>query len=220
MEIWLKQDDIEIQLPVLPKGYDLTYPRNNTEENVSSFGSVNMIGNKGLATATLSSFWPRRKYKFLQCELSMKPKEFVKKINEMANAPVRYIVTGAGINMLMTIEDFSVSEEGASGDLNYTITLKQYRIPKIKAETKKGKSTNEKKKTALNKTSKKITVKETTRPTKKVNTKTYTVKKGDTLMTIAKRETGNSENYKAIANQNNISNPNKIYVGQKLVIKV
>lgn len=217
MEIWLKQDNVEIQLPVLPKGYDLTYPRNNSEENVSSFGSVNMIGNKGLATASLSSFWPRRKYKFIQCEVNMKPKEFVKAINSMADAPVRYIVTGAGINMLMTIEEFSVSEDGASGDLNYTISLKQYRIPRISVEKKKVTSEAEKKK---NKTSKKIDIKETTRPTKKVKSKTYTVKKGDTLMAIAKRETGNSANYKAIANQNKISNPNKIYVGQKLVIKV
>lgn len=46
--------------------------------------------------------------------------------------------------------------------------------------------------------------------------KTYVVKSGDTLTKIAKkyRTTVNK-----IANDNNISNPNKIYVGQKLIIK-
>jgi nucleoid-associated protein YgaU len=39
------------------------------------------------------------------------------------------------------------------------------------------------------------------------------------MMSIAKRLTGSSNNYRAIANQNGIKNANKISVGQKLVIK-
>lgn len=210
MEVWLKQDDIELRFPVLPKGYELDYPRNNTEANITNFGTVNIIGNRGLATANISSFWPKKKYSFLQYSNVIKPKEFVKLINTMADNPVRYIVTGAGINMLMTIEDFSVSEDGASGDLNYTLSLKEYRIPKVTTE----------KTTTVSKTSKKVTVKESSRETKKVKSITYVVKKNDTLMAIAKAKTGDSSNYKAIANQNGITNPNKIYIGQKLVIKV
>lgn len=44
----------------------------------------------------------------------------------------------------------------------------------------------------------------------------YTVKKGDTLSAIAKKY---GTTYKKIASDNGIANPNKIYVGQKLVIK-
>ncbi len=44
----------------------------------------------------------------------------------------------------------------------------------------------------------------------------YTVKKGDTLINIAKKY---NTNYKKIANDNNIKNPNLIYPGQKLIIK-
>ena len=46
--------------------------------------------------------------------------------------------------------------------------------------------------------------------------KTYTVKAGDTLGEIAKKY---NTTYQKIAKDNNISDPNKIYVGQKLVIK-
>lgn len=46
----------------------------------------------------------------------------------------------------------------------------------------------------------------------------YVVKQGDTLWLIAKKITGDGSNYKAIAQKNNITNPDKIYVGQKLVI--
>lgn len=44
----------------------------------------------------------------------------------------------------------------------------------------------------------------------------YTVKKGDTLSAIANRY---GTTYQAIARLNNLSNPNKIYIGQKLKIK-
>ena len=50
----------------------------------------------------------------------------------------------------------------------------------------------------------------------KFSYKTYTVKPGDTLSGIASKF---GTNYKKIANDNNISNPNVIYNGQKLIIK-
>lgn len=46
--------------------------------------------------------------------------------------------------------------------------------------------------------------------------KTYTVKKGDTLSGIAKKF---GTTYQKIAKDNGIANPNKIFVGQKLIIK-
>lgn len=51
---------------------------------------------------------------------------------------------------------------------------------------------------------------------KPTTTTTYTVKKGDTLSGIAKKY---GTTYQKIAKDNNIKDPNKIYVGQKLVIK-
>lgn len=51
------------------------------------------------------------------------------------------------------------------------------------------------------------------------NSKTYhTVVKGDTLWGIAKRYYGNGSKYPTIAQANNISNPDIIYPGQKLLI--
>lgn len=47
----------------------------------------------------------------------------------------------------------------------------------------------------------------------------YEVKKGDSLWSIALKFYGNGKYYTKIARDNNISNPNKIFVGQKLIIK-
>ena len=57
----------------------------------------------------------------------------------------------------------------------------------------------------------------TKRETKEVGTK-YIVKKGDTLGLIAKKTTGSWSNYKAIAKANNIKNPNKLKVGQVIIV--
>lgn len=46
----------------------------------------------------------------------------------------------------------------------------------------------------------------------------YTVVKGDTLWAIAKRYLGNGALYPKIASWNNISNPDKIYPGQRLIV--
>src|SRR5690606_25788237 len=54
----------------------------------------------------------------------------------------------------------------------------------------------------------------------KSTTRTYTVKKGDTLWAIAKKYYGNGAQYKKIANANKklIKNPNLIHIGWKLKI--
>ena len=60
-----------------------------------------------------------------------------------------------------------------------------------------------------------------TRPaTNAPQTKTYTVKKGDTLWGIAKKYYGNGAKYPTIynANKGKIKNPNLIYVGQVFTI--
>lgn len=54
---------------------------------------------------------------------------------------------------------------------------------------------------------------------KKVD-KSYTVKKGDTLWSIAKTFYGDGSKYKKIAEHNNIKNPNIISVGQKIKLPV
>jgi len=50
--------------------------------------------------------------------------------------------------------------------------------------------------------------------TGKQTAKSYTVKKGDTLWNICKKELGDGTKYKEIAQKNGIATPNKIYPGQ------
>lgn len=94
------------------------------------------------------------------------------------------------------------------GGCNFTMEIKEVRIAKSPLVTKK----KGKQKT---KGGKKQTTKKSTKNTK---TKTYKVKRGDTLWAIAKKYYGSGAKYTKIATANKLKNPNLIKVGQKLKI--
>ncbi len=56
----------------------------------------------------------------------------------------------------------------------------------------------------------------------KVETKEYTVRKGDTLWTIAQSQLGSGHRWKYLAemNKDRVKNPNKLKVGQKIIIPI
>ena len=114
-------------------------------------------------------------------------------------------------NLLVTLEDYTVSEKaGEEGDFYVDIKLKEYNTivgRKLVIDE--------------NKTNKdgKVQAKEEVQRQAKEPNKTYTVKKGDTLWTIAQKELGSGNKYQNIAKLNNISNPNKIQPGQVLKLQ-
>jgi nucleoid-associated protein YgaU len=137
------------------------------------------------------------------------PNNTVKLIEKWRDAkqPVHFTVTGTTINFDVTIRDFSYEPEkgGTPGDIDYSLTLKEYRHPTVKTATVSTQS---------------ISVK--VRPSaSKPKVKTYIVKSGDCLWKIALREYGTGSKDTVIYNANKKvigTNPNLIYPGQKLVI--
>lgn len=208
MEFWIKQDNNgELQLPVKPTEFNVTVAHRNTVVNVVQVGDINLIGNTGLREISLSSFFPAKDYNFSVNSGRKKPKTCVNQIEKWRKSgkPVRVIITDL-LNMEATIESFTWGERDATGDIYYTINLKEYK----KIKTKKATVTI-------------ATVKSTTRETKtpaSSSGKTYTVKSGDCLWKIAKQFYGNGSQYTKIyeANKDTIKNPNLIYAGQVLTI--
>ena len=208
MEIWLKQVD-ELRLPVLPSGFESGVSQQNTIVNVTSYGEVNLIGKRSLKTISLSSFFPAKEYGFVQYKGFPEPYECVQMIESWMDNPVQLIITGTDISMQTTIESFTHSEQDATGDVYYTIELKEYKKPSLSEDV-----ITSKLKASV------IILPFISRVSKPVKTTTYTVKKNDTLYDIAKKLTGSGQNYHVIAKQNGLSKPYTLKVGQKLVIKV
>ena len=187
-----------LRLPVIPSAFEMNLPNQNTTVDITSIGEINLIGKAGLASITIESFFPAQQYSFCLYSDFPKPYECVLMLKRWKESgrPMRLIVT----------QSLTYREEDGTGDVYFSLELKEYKF--IKAATQQ-------KQTTANGTV--LNTPQTKRETKAVATN-YTVKAGDTLWAIAKRVTGDGSNYKAIAKKNNIKDPNKIYVGQKLVI--
>lgn len=207
MEFWIQKDnDSKIQLPVKPSEFTVTVAHKNTVVNVIQLGDINLLGKTGLREISLSSFFPAKDYNFSNNSGRKEPLTYVEKIDawRLAGDPIRVIITGI-LNMECSIESFSYGERDATGDIYYTLALKEYKKIKTKKATNSSGGDSSTR---------------TTQPATVNSGKTYTVKKGDCLWAIAKRFYGNGREYTKIyeANKDKIKNPNLIYVGQVLTI--
>lgn len=206
MEIWLSMNDDKLRLPVLPSTIGVEVEQNNQTVNINELGDITLIGKTGLQSMELNTFFPNQQYSFVEYAEPPKPYDAVEKINtwRTSSEPIRLIVTTTGINLLMAIGKFTHRERDGSGDVYYSLSLQEYKPPKTKQVAK-------------------AKVPKPRRPVKpkKKATKTYVVKRGDTLWAISKRHYGNGNQWRKIYNRNKGvigSNPNLIYPGQKYVI--
>lgn len=130
MEIWLKGSS-RVRIPVLPPEYTVSSAQNNTTVNVIGLGDVVLKGKRGLRQISFSSFFPKR-YDPSYCETASlrSPKAYVDKIEKMKMVgTVKLIITGTPINFRCTIESFEWGENDGTGDIDYTLTLQEYRAP-------------------------------------------------------------------------------------------
>lgn len=210
MQIWLKGSGGRVRIPVLPAEYTVTSEQDNTSVTVCNLGEVTLRGKRKLRQITFSSFFPKH-YDSGYCDVRTKsPITMVKKIEKMKRAgSVKLIITGI-LSMKVTIESFEWGENDGTGDITYTLTLKEYRTVSITAST--------------------LTKDAPAQPAgndgagrdqpEATSTQSYTVVSGDTLSGIARKLTG-STNWRTIYEQNKGvigSNPNMIKPGQVLTI--
>ena len=218
MQIWLKSGR-PLRFPVLPSEYKIQGSRGIEIVNINAIGEVDLAGMKGLRTVSFSSFFPRR-YDSSYCEFRSikKPNRYVKQIEQiMSNGIARIIITGTSINFPCRVSSFEWGEDDGTGDINFSITLKEHR----KIAVSQSRVIAEGAATAVqaisgNNTSKDATKREDTRE----KPKTYTVKRGDCLSSIARKLTGSTD-WHALYEQNKGiigSNPNLIKDGTVLTI--
>ncbi len=211
-EMWLtyNAEKEKIQLPVLPSSFEIKNGSKNDSIDIVGLGEITIMQSRTALQFHFSSFFPSTKFPGLQVSSITEPLILIQKINEWkaSKTPIHFIVTACGVDIYVTIEDFSYSEQGGDvGTYQYSITLKEYREITIRqvnvlnqnAEVEKGQ----------------------TRVDNTVKPKTYTVKSGDCLWNIAKKYYSNGSEYKKIyeANKKIIGgNPNLIYAGQILTL--
>ncbi|MEF2964930.1 LysM peptidoglycan-binding domain-containing protein [Paenibacillus sp. M1] len=217
-------DAEEIALPVLPDKIEFSEAGNSKAYEISGLGEINIIKNMKPVEIAFDGLLPARWFPGAAIpreEAWLPPSFYLKKIQDWRKKklPVKIVVnlTGMEVSLFVSIEKFTWSESGgAVGDIQYQISLKEYRAFSARkvqvAEPAAAAQTGTETSTAPANTP--------ARPDTRVQPKTYTLVAGDSLWKVAKRFLGDGAKYKQIQTLNGIkdSELKKLPIGK--VIKL
>lgn len=213
----------DVRLPITPGKITTKINNKNKTIDLLGLGEVNILKPAGLTDITFECMIPAFKYPFAVYPTGFKDQRYFLDYFEKlktSQKPFQFIIfriinngtfSSTNTNIKVSLEDYQIVDDANEGvDMMISISLKQFKdfsTQKIVVKEDKTGATDS------------IAVVETTRATPAVPlNKTWTVKKGDNLWTIAKINYGDATKYKTIAKKNNIKNPNKIYPGQVLTL--
>lgn len=179
-----------IQLVVNPASFDIVDQQNNQQVTLLDVGTVNLLGERGVKTITLQSFFPSTfSPLYIRYGGRQSPVECRNMLEKWKNnkQTVRVIIADMDINLAMNIDNLSFTYKEGDDDIYFNIIMTEYKtlnVPTVKVSTQV----------------KSVVTKRpaTSAPAKK----TYTIKKGDTLWSIAKKYYKNGSKYTTIYNAN------------------
>ena len=207
----------DMLLPIPPQKIPIKYPGQNETATLINGEEINITRPPGLAEISIDVVIPQMDYPCASWDGSVEDaEEFISRLQDLKESgdTFEFIVIRDSFdtNMDVTLEDYNVSDDVKEGlDLVVSLTMKEARhygtkimnfaiVPEqpIPAAASP----------------------EPERPAAQPQVKTYTVKSGDGLWNIAKKQLGDGNRWKEIHNLNldKISNPNLIHAGLVLVM--
>lgn len=122
------------QFPVLPEEFEVGEGHANQTLNINAMGEVNLPGKRNLRTINLKATFPAHDYGYLSCPRKPDPYWYVRwlKKQKEAGAILRIIITKSDVNMLCLIDELTYGANDNTGDVNYTLNLKEYRVLKAR----------------------------------------------------------------------------------------
>lgn len=234
ISLFAKYNERIVQIPVNPESLTITGSANNKTTNIVNLGQINDLGFPELKELKIESFFPFREAKYVNTNGSFqKPDFYIKFFNDIKKdrKPFRLIITDININMLVSIESFEYTYKYGTDDVDYKLDLKEYKTHNIRVlrPTNTTNVINKNQQSApVNRNQQSVaqaspTTTNSNRPVEKHIPRTYTVRKGDDLWTIAQRLLGRGSRWREIYTYNNNKkiiggNPNLIRPGQVLSI--
>ena len=208
--MWIRQANDTFRFPVFPSSFEINSKAIVNTSNVLKTGEIAVFGGVGLRTTEISSFFPRNEASYCDYTGFPSPYDCVNKIQRWMNEGfiLRFTVTETNINFECIITDFQYEEKDCTGDVYFTLNLKEYKRIQIPS---------------INSSDEKITSVKDVPIIKGFETKkqrTHKVVKGDNLWSMAKKYYGNGDLYEKIveANKKLIKTADHIEDGWVLVI--
>lgn len=189
-----------VQLPIAPAKLEIKITNKNKTVDLINTGEVNILKKEGLSEISFEAEFTHNKLPF--CRGQFRDVQFFLSKLELLKTdckPFQFIVSRElgnkvlfNTNMKVSLEEYNIVEDAENGsDTKVAIKLKQYRDystkklvlappknetgrPNVKIEPKRVDSVNA------------------------TNTKTYTVKAGDSLWSICQKQLGNGSLYKKV----------------------
>ncbi|MEK4854785.1 LysM peptidoglycan-binding domain-containing protein [Paenibacillus sp. FSL H7-0756] len=210
IELSFNNRAVWFEIPVLPEEIEISGEGDGETYSITDLGQINVIKAPVLKTIQFESFFPAippggTVPSYVSSANWGQPADYIQLIEDWMNKrkPIRFIFTSLSlkINIAASIEIFNYKEmAGRPGDFEYELELKEYVFYAAKKVTLK--TTPTASATGTKTTAKKEPAK---RADERAKPKTATVKAGDTLMKIAKRELGDGGWWKEIQKLNGLT---------------
>ena len=116
-------------LPVAPE-WEISEDQANETNNCLSF-NIRMIGNPGLRTLEISSFFPSKKYPFVNPYADINPQAYIDFFRRIKteHIPARIVITDKQsverLNMAVSIDNF-VYKYRTNGDADFSVSMTEY----------------------------------------------------------------------------------------------
>lgn len=116
-------------LPVSPE-WEISEDQDNETYNGLSF-NIRMIGNPGLRTMEISSFFPSKRYPFVNPYADIDPQAYIDFFRRIKSdkIPARIVITDRQsverLNMAVSIDNFTYQYR-ANGDADFSLSMTEY----------------------------------------------------------------------------------------------
>jgi len=120
-------------LPVVPNNIEIAQAQNNEEFETLNNGTLNLIGDMGLQSLSISSIFLNKEYSFAKKNSSSDGWSYVEFFKKWRNkrVPIRVVMTTSEgkeiLNIPCTIDNFTYSE-ARNGDIKYSLEIKEYKF--------------------------------------------------------------------------------------------